>query len=367
MLHDNKQAIALYEKLGFKRISFFTIKRKNPINETLFTGPDLGSSLNPYAEIIVKEARRRGIHVEITDGEHGFFRLSYGGRSIHCRESLSELTSAVAMSICDDKSVTRRVVEGAGVRVPDQITTDVAPDQIDAFIERYGSVAVKPARGEQGRGVSVGLSTKEEVAAAIAEASSLSDTVLVEEQVVGDDLRLVVINFRVVAAAIRRPAIVVGDGRSSVRDLISALSRRRSAATRGEASIPLSAETERTVKREGYAFDSILEEGTELQVRQTANLHTGGTIHDVTDNVHPKLVDAAIKVARAIDIPVVGVDFIVTSPRGPDYTFIEANERPGLANHEPQPTAERFVDLLFPLSVSTGRRAAAAAEMGPAS
>jgi D-alanine-D-alanine ligase-like ATP-grasp enzyme len=85
-------------------------------------------------------------------------------------------------------------------------------------------------------------------------------------------------------------------------------------------------------------------------VRKAANLHTGGSIHDVTGEVHPKLVEAACKASRAIDIPVVGIDFIVRSPSAPDYVFIEANERPGLANHEPQPTAERFVDLLFPLS-----------------
>jgi D-alanine-D-alanine ligase-like ATP-grasp enzyme len=83
-------------------------------------------------------------------------------------------------------------------------------------------------------------------------------------------------------------------------------------------------------------------------VRRTANLHTGGTIHDVTDEVHPRLVEAAIRAARAIDIPVAGIDFMVRSPYDPDYVFIEANERPGLANHEPQPTAKAFVDSLFP-------------------
>ncbi|MFO7482060.1 MAG: N-acetylglutaminylglutamine synthetase, partial [Oceanibaculum nanhaiense] len=98
----------------------------------------------------------------------------------------------------------------------------------------------------------------------------------------------------------------------------------------------------------GYQLDSILPENETLLVRKTANLHTGGTIHDVTDQLHPALVDAAVKAARAIDIPVVGLDFIVPSPARPDYAIIEANERPGLANHEPQPTAERFIDLLFP-------------------
>ncbi|MEM1139344.1 MAG: N-acetylglutaminylglutamine synthetase, partial [Pseudomonadota bacterium] len=94
----------------------------------------------------------------------------------------------------------------------------------------------------------------------------------------------------------------------------------------------------------------------EIIVRRTANLHTGGTIHDVTDQTHPVLINAAISAARAINIPVTGIDLMVKSPRKPDYVFIEANERPGLANHEPQPTAERFVDLLFPLSLPASAR-----------
>jgi len=85
VLHDNEQAIALYEKLGFRRVPFFTVKRKNTFNETLYTASDVDDALNIYAKIIVKEARRRGIHVEVTDAEGGFFRLSYGGRSVHCR------------------------------------------------------------------------------------------------------------------------------------------------------------------------------------------------------------------------------------------------------------------------------------------
>lgn len=372
VMHDNAQAIALYEKLGFERVPFFTVKHKNPINETLFTGPEDGDEgLNPYAMIIVREARRRGIHVQVTDAEGGFFRLSYGGRWVHCREALSELTSAVAMSICDDKAVTRRVVERAGITVPQQMLAGGGDGDgaVAAFLERRGSVVVKPARGEQGREVFVGLTELQEVLDAIRSARKVSDAVLIEEFVEGQDLRLVVINYRLVAAAVRRPACVVGDGRRKVRELIEAQSRRRSAATGGESSIPVDAETERTIAAAGFDLDAVLPDGRELQVRRTANLHTGGTIHDVTDIVHPALVDAAIRAARAIEIPVVGIDLMVRSPERPDYAFIEANERPGLANHEPQPTAERFVDLLFPLSIPTAVRRAMseeASQRGPA-
>lgn len=356
VMHDNKQAIALYEKLKFRRLPFFSVKSKNSINEALFAGPELDSQLNPYAQIIVKEARRRGIQVDIIDAQGGFFRLKHGGVTVRCRESLTEHTSAVAMAICADKAVTRRVVEAAGIRVPAQISASVDRKELAAFLDSHGSVVVKPAIGEQGKGISVGLTTLADTEAAIAQAGMLSDDVLVEQCFEGKDLRLVVINFRVVAAAIRLPPMVVGNGRQTVGDLIKAQSRRRAAATNGESCIPLDAETERTIASAGYSLDSVLPDRESLTVRKTANLHTGGTIHDVTDTTHPTLVAAAIKAARAIDIPVTGIDFMVKSADESDYVFIEANERPGLANHEPQPTVERFVDLLFPLSMPAAAR-----------
>jgi GNAT-family acetyltransferase (TIGR03103 family) len=361
VLHDNEQAIALYEKLGFRRVPVFSVKRKNPINERLFTGAS-DDGLNPYARIIVDEARRRGIHVEVIDAEGGFFRLSYGGRSVLCRESLSEFTSAVAMSICDDKRVTRRLVEAAGVRVPRQLTNGDAAARA-AFLAEIGAVVVKPARGEQGRGIAVGLRDEAEMEEAVARAREVCSEVLVEEYFEGEDLRLVVIDYKVVAAALRRPARIVGDGRSTVRRLIEAQSRRRAAATGGESRIPLDAETERCLREEGLSWEDVPEQGREIVVRKTANLHTGGTIHDVTGETHPKLIEAAIAAARAIEIPVTGIDFLVRSPREPDYVFIEANERPGLANHEPQPTAERFIDLLFPLSIPAAARLAQRRQM----
>lgn len=347
--HDNVQAIALYEKLGFVRVPVFCVKRKNAVNENLFAGPPVLGELNIYARIIVDEARRRGIAVEIEDAESGIFRLSYGGRAVACRESLSEMTSAVAMSRCDDKALTRRIMAKAGLRVPEQLRL-TTPGEASSFLERHGRVVVKPARGEQGRGVFVDLTTEDEVTRAIAEARKISDEVLIEEFVTGDDLRIIVIAGEVVAAAIRKPATIVGDGERTIRDLIELQSRRRSAATGGESRIPLDEETKRAVAAHGYKFDDVLPSGEHLAVRKTANLHTGGTIHDVTADLHPDLAAAAIAGARALDIPLVGFDFLVPDVTGPDYVIIEANERPGLANHQPQPTAEKFVDFLFPHS-----------------
>ncbi|MCF8478609.1 MAG: N-acetylglutaminylglutamine synthetase, partial [Pseudolabrys sp.] len=207
--HDNVQAIALYEKLGFTRVPVFCVKRKNAVNETLFVGPAINGELNIYARIIAEEARRRGIAVEIEDAEAGLFRLSFGGRSVVCRESLSEMTSAVALSRCDDKALTRRLLAKAGLRVPEQLRL-TSPAEASSFLERHGHVVVKPARGEQGRGVFVDLTTEGEVTRAIEQAQLICDQVLVEEFVTGDDLRIIVIDGAVVAAAIRKPATVEG-------------------------------------------------------------------------------------------------------------------------------------------------------------
>jgi len=348
VMHDNVQAIALYEKLGFYRIPAFAVKRRNAINEPLFVGPGDGiDKLNPYARLIVDEARLRGIKVEVLDPDNAYFRLTLGGRSVVCRESLSELTSSIAMSRCQDKRVTLKLLAAAGLNVPAQ--ADVTNSEVIApFLADYGAAVVKPVEGEQGKGISVNLTTVEEVRAAVERAHQFCDRIILEQYCEGQDLRIVVIDFKVVAAAVRRPPVVIGDGHSTARELVEKQSRRRQAATGGESRIPLDDETTRCVQAQGYALDDVPPLDVRLTVRNAANLHTGGTIHDVTEQLHPVLRSAAERAAREIDIPVTGLDFLVPVVDGADYVIIEANERPGLANHEPQPTAERFIDLLFP-------------------
>ena len=347
VMHDNTAAIRLYEKLGFERVSVFLVKRKNPINEPLFVPAAPEDELNPYARIIADEARRRGITVKVLDGDEGYLSLAHGGREIVTRESLSELTNAVAMSRCDDKRVTRSLFAEAGLRVPRgrEATFD---DADAAFLAEVGELVVKPARGEQGTGVTVGVREDDQLRTAITAARTHCPRVLLEECVEGDDVRVIVIDHTVVAAAVRRPAQVVGTGRHSIADLIDKQSRRRAAATGGESRIPVDDHTHDTVAAAGYDLSDVLPEGEVLQVRRTANLHTGGTIHDVTDRLAPEIADACVRASRALDIPVVGLDLLVPAVGEGEHVFIEANERPGLANHEPQPTARRFIDLLFP-------------------
>jgi len=349
VLHDNVQAIALYEKLGFQRVPVFCLKHKNPINEKLFVGSPVHDDLNPYAAIIVNEALRRGIAVDVTDAEHSFFTVSYGGRTIRCRESLSEMTSGVAFAICDDKAVTRRFLERAGLATPDQRQAGTKTENA-AFLKRHGRIVVKPAHGEQGHGITVDVRTQKALDAAVKRARLMDDRVLLEQYVEGEDLRIIVIDGEVIAAAIRRPPVISGSGRHTVRKLIEKQSRRRAAATGGESKIPIDEETERVLRQAGWALEDVLPPGETVAVRKTANLHTGGTIHDVTPKLHPVLRGAAEDAARAIGIPVVGLDFIVRAVDHAEHVIVEANERPGLANHEPQPTAEAFINLLFPQS-----------------
>jgi GNAT-family acetyltransferase (TIGR03103 family) len=350
VLHDNTAAITLYRKLGFARVAAVCVKRKNPINAPLFAAPPPGlAELNPYARVIADEALRRGIRVEVTDPAFGELRLSSGVRSVLTRESLSEFTSAVAMSRCDDKRVTRRIMAGAGVRVP---RGAVVGEEGDAaareLLAASGAVVVKPARGEQGKGITVGVRDDAALRQAVELAAQYCPDVLVEELVAGEDLRVLVIDHQVVAAALRRPAEVVGDGRQDVAALVEETSRRRERATGGESTIPLDDATAQVVADAGRELTDVLPRGDRLRVRRTANLHTGGTIEDVTDRLHPEIAAAAVRASRAIGIPVTGIDFLVPDVEGPEHVFIEANERPGLANHEPQPTVARFVDLLFP-------------------
>jgi GNAT-family acetyltransferase (TIGR03103 family) len=315
------------------------------------------TGLDPTSKLIIEEAQRRGVTVEILAPRAEYFRLRHGGRTLLCRESLSELTSAVALSRCDDKRITSQVLAAAGLSVPKQIEAGNAEANAQ-FLREHGRVVVKPVRGEQGRGVSVGVGSKEELEAALARAMACGSGAVLEEMVHGEELRVIVIGEQVVAASVRRPPEVVGDGERSIFDLIALQSAKRSAATAGHSRIPIDAETERCVREHGFELNDVLPSGQRLVVRKAANLHMGGTLDDITPELNFKLVEVARRAARALELPVLGLDMIVGSVRKSEpYWIIEANERPGLANHEPQPTASKFVDLLFP---ETAVRAGAA-------
>ena len=247
-----------------------------------------------------------------------------------------------------DKRLTQHVLDAAGLRVPVQQLAGNADDNL-AFLEEHGAVVVKPVDGEQGQGVAVNLGTLEEINQAVEQAQRFDSRVLLESYHPGLDLRIVVIGFEVVAAAIRHPAQVIGDGKHSIQALIEAQSRRRQAATGGESRIPLDEETERTLRASGLTTTACCRLDNALPCAAPPTC-TPAARSKTSPSACIRCWQTPPCAPRALDIPVVGLDLMVRDAEQPDYVIIEANERVGLANHEPQPTAERFVDLLFPHS-----------------
>lgn len=310
-------------------------------------------AMNIYAGILIEEAKRRGIQVTILDEALGLFHLQHEGEQVTCRESLTDRTSAIAFMRCDDKRLTHATLKEAGIRVPRQHTY-ASLASAARFLAECGAVVVKPLRGEQGRGITVDVRTESELEQAVRYARQHCDEVLLEEFVEGRDTRIIVIDHRFVAAIERTPAAVSGDGCRTILQLIEEKNRVLARETAGESRIPLDSETIRVITSQGYQPDDVLPPGATLPVRRTANYHTGGTIRDVTPRISPYLREIAERASLALEIPVVGFDFLVrqthdsSSPKEEEYVIIEANERPGLANHEPQPTAQIFIDFLFP-------------------
>ncbi|MCB1215293.1 MAG: N-acetylglutaminylglutamine synthetase, partial [Deltaproteobacteria bacterium] len=234
--------------------------------------------------------------------------------------------------------------------VPDQEKL-ISLEQAESFLKKHQSIVVKPADNEQGRGISVDIRTLEELKKALDWAKGYASEILLESYHPGQDLRVVVIQGEVVAASIRKIPQIVGDGQHSVKELLNYYNRRRLAATQGESSVPLDEETQRCLKRQALHLDSVLAKGQLVDLRKTANLHTGGTLHDVTKSLQAHLKKVSLKAAEILEIPVVGLDLMIKDPSQEDYVLIEANERVGLANHAPQPTAEKFIDFLFPQTI----------------
>ena len=324
------------------------VKRKNAINEPLFSPPpETVDDLNPYARIIADEALRRGIRVEVIDAETGEMRLSHGGRSVITRESLSEFTSAVAMSRCDDKRLTRRIVSEAGVVVPrGRLAT--YDDADHDFLADVGDVVVKPTRGEQGKGITVGVNSPAELDTALTRAREQHPEVLIEQRAPGDDLRLVVIDGKVVAAALRMPAEVMGTGQAhrgrTHRNAEPAAVRSH----RGRVTHP-GRRDHREHRRRSRLVTGRRAARRAPAAGATDRKPASGRHHPRRHRqVNPELCRVAVAAAEAIGIPVTGIDLLVPDVTGEEYVFVEANERPGLANHEPQPTAAAFIDFLFP-------------------
>jgi len=302
-------------------------------------------SLNPLSMIIVDEALNRGIDVEIIDSKLGYFCLTKDNISVVCHESLSELTSSIASSICNNKFLSSSILRENHINTTNQLIVEDI-DSALLFLEKYKKVVLKPIDGEQGNGVIVGISSKNDLISAYTEVKSFQK-LIIEDYIEGIDVRFVIIDYQVIAVASRTPPILKGDGISTINQLIENYNKKSLLDSDGISFIPIDIGTMLSIASSNYTLESILKDNQNLQVRMNSNVHTGGTIKDITNDISDDFKNIAIKIAKIINIPVVGIDMMIPSLNSTEYTFIEANERPGLINHEPYPTAEKFIDFIF--------------------
>lgn len=312
------------------------------------TGKPLSEQLTISTRLITDEAKRRNISIEFIVPSRGLFRLTLGNNSILCQRALTEKTNAVSGEICLNKHLANSVLKRAGINVPDQI---LAADHKTnkTFFQKHKRVVIKPPSLSRGHGISVDIRSVSEMDKAIHNLlESASEFALIEEFVQGEDLRIVVIDYKFVAALHRTPPQIVGDGKQTVMELIRAENEKKGPKNR----TPLNYETKRCVLLEGFKMKDIVPEGKVILIRKNTNESTGGTPTDVTDIISPGLRKVAERVAEVINIPVIGIDFLVPKVDGDEYTILEVNRRPGLDGHEPQPVVEKFIDFLFPETVA---------------
>jgi cyanophycin synthetase len=316
--------------------------------------------LGPSTAAIVAAAKDRDIPC-IRMNTDSLVQLGYGARQRRICAAETDRTSAIAESIASDKHLTRTLLKAAGVPVPEGRPVADVEDAWRAAEELGGPVVVKPLDGNHGRGVATNLTTREQVAAAYAVAVNEGSKVVVERYITGDDYRLLVVGNKLVAAAHREPAHVIGDGMSTIRQLVDEVNRdpRRSDGHGTVLSfIKLDTTALAVVAEQGFTPDSVPPTGTEVLIRRNANLSTGGTATDVTDFVHPENARRAVDAVRMVGLDIAGVDVIardISRPlREQSGAVIEINAGPGLRMHlspslgTPKPVGREIVDMMFP-------------------
>jgi len=311
------------------------------------------AGLGPSTAALAAEAVRRGIPVRRL-GRSSQLVLGYGSRQRRVSATVTSRTSCPAVDLAGDKVLTKELLARAGIPVPPGVAVASRQEAIRALTLLGAPVVVKPVDGNQGRGVSLNLSRPKDVRKAYDLAATFEtsrpDKVLVERQVFGRHYRLLIVDGRLVAAAERLPAQVTGDGAHTVRELVEQVNRdpargigHRRALTR----IVLDPVSVAVLDRQGLAPEAVPAAGQAVVLRDNANLSTGGTARDVTDEVHPENSRLAVRVARLVGLDVAGVDVV-----GPDIgrpitetggVVLEVNAAPGLRMHlhpsEGQPRA----------------------------
>ncbi|MBA2670089.1 MAG: cyanophycin synthetase [Gemmatimonadetes bacterium] len=320
--------------------------------------------LGPSTAAIVEEARRRGIPVRRLNSRM-LVQLGLGRNLRRIQAAMTDFTSAIAVEIAQDKDDTRRVLENVGLPVPSGSVADSLLEAQRIAREIGYPVLLKPLDSSHGRGVTGRLAADADVARAWPIAVEHSRRVVVECFVEGRDHRVLVVDGRVVAVAERIAAHVVGDGKRTVRQLIEDSNldpRRGSGHTKVLTRLPLDARTEEFLATTGRTLNSVPEPGEMVFLRATANLSTGGTAVDRTDEIHPTNVTACEMAAGIVGLDIAGIDVLTTDISIPfresGAVIIEVNAAPGLRMHThpaegiPRNVGGPIVDMLFPQGAS---------------
>ncbi|MCC6916267.1 cyanophycin synthetase [Nitrosomonas sp.] len=315
--------------------------------------------LGPSTNSIVQAAVRRKIpYRRLTDGS--LVQFGWGSRQRRILASESDRTSVVAESVVQDKDLTKVLLHAAGIPVPAGRPVTSAEDAWAAACEIGTPVVVKPQDGNQGRGVTANLTTPDQVRAAYYVASEKSGNVLVERYISGHDYRLLVVGSKLAAAARRDPPQVVGDGINSIARLVEQVNS-NPLRSEGHANlltkIRLDEISVAHLAMQGLNTGSIPDKGKLVTLRNNANLSTGGTATDVTDEVHPDIAECAVMAARMTGIDICGIDIICSDLSRPleeqGGAIIEVNAAPGLRMHlqpsygKPRAVGEAIIDHLF--------------------
>ena len=316
--------------------------------------------LGPSTAAIVEEARRRGIPVRRLNS-HSLVQLGLGKNLRRVQAAMSDYTSAIAVEIAQDKDDTRRVLGNIGLPVPRGDTARTLEGALEVAEEIGYPVLLKPLDASHGRGISGRLTDEEGVRRAWPVAHEFSRRVVVERYVEGRDYRVLVVDGRVVAVAERVPAHVVGDARMTVRELIAEANRdprRGRGHTKTLTRLPDDSVTAEFLAARGLSRDYVPQRGERVMLRATANLSTGGTSIDRTDEIHPDNVTACEMAAHIVGLDIAGIDVLspdITVPfRENGAVIIEVNAAPGLRMHthpsegKARSPGAAIIDMLYP-------------------
>ncbi|MGD9786797.1 MAG: cyanophycin synthetase [Sulfuricellaceae bacterium] len=307
------------------------LARLRELDEDVRLGPSTGA--------IVQAAQARGIPVRrLTEGS--LVQFGWGSKQRRIQAAETDATSAIAESIAQDKDLTKMLLEAAGVPVPVGRPVSDAEEGWAVASEIGLPVVVKPQDGNQGKGVTVNILTREHFMVAFAAAKEISDDVLVERFIPGHDHRLLVVGKQLVAAARREPPHVIGDGVHSVRELVEMVNadpRRGEGHATTLTKIRFDDIALARLASQGMDADSVPPVGARVVLRNNANLSTGGTATDVTDDVHPELAARAVEAAQMIGLDICGVDVVCETVLKPleeqGGGVVEVNAAPGLRMH----------------------------------